>query len=184
MPKPQRSKESTEFIELMIVLLVTIAAVVLGLQTTSVKSAFDTAEHDRATYAAQLTLLDQCMRNYGPGSELVRRHLQSFTAAAIAGNWRSEAAPLGVSYPDVSKMSREGARSVLTDLMNHIGLEIHGHGLLPLLRVGDVTTSPAYYGRSILRGICRTLRTLPHRGENHIVAGGWNSPFEFLVSIG
>jgi transposase-like protein len=23
-----------------------------------------------------------------------------------------------------------------------------------------------------------------HRGENHIVAGGWDSPFEFLVSIG
>ena len=67
MPEPQRSTELTEFIELMIVLLVTIAAVVLGLQTTSVKSAFDTAEHDRANYAAQLTLLDQCMRNYGPG---------------------------------------------------------------------------------------------------------------------
>jgi len=77
MPEPQRPNESTEFIELMIVLLVTIAAVVLGLQTTSVKSAFDIAEHDRANYAAQLTLLDQCMRNYGPGSELVRRHLQS-----------------------------------------------------------------------------------------------------------
>jgi len=54
----------------------------------------------------------------------VRRHLQSFTAAAIASNWRSEAAPAGVSYPDVSKMSRDAARSVLTDLMNHIGLEI------------------------------------------------------------
>ena len=124
LPERQGSKESTEFIELNIVLLVTIAAVVLGLQTTSVKSAFDIAEHDRANYAAQLTLLDQCMRNYGPGSELVRRHLQSFTAAAIASNWRSEAAPAGVSYPDVSKMSRDGARSVLTDLMNHIGLEI------------------------------------------------------------
>src|SRR6202040_1198326 len=124
MPEPQRAKESTEFIELTIVLLVTIAAVVLGLQTTSVKSAFDIAEHDRANYAAQLTLLDQCMRNYGPGSEPVRRHLQSFTAAAIARNCRSQAAPPGVSYPDVSKRSRDGARSMLTDLMNHIGPEI------------------------------------------------------------
>ena len=97
MPEPQTSKELTEFIKLIIVLLVTIAAVVFGLQTTSVKSAFDTAEHDRANYAAQLTLLDQCMRNYGLGSEFIRRHLQSFTAAAIASNWRSEAAPLGVS---------------------------------------------------------------------------------------
>ena len=59
-----------------------------------------------------------------PQIELVRRHLQSFTAAAIASNWRSEAAPAGVSFPDVSKMSREGARSVLTDLINRIGLEI------------------------------------------------------------
>src|SRR2546430_17691825 len=64
------------------------------------------------------------MRKYGPGSECVRRQLQSFTAAAIASNWRSEAAPPGVSYPDVSKMSRNGARQVLTDLMNRIGLEI------------------------------------------------------------
>ena len=53
MPEPQRSTESTEFIELMIVLLVTIAAVVLGLQTTSVKSAFDTAEYDRAKSLSQ-----------------------------------------------------------------------------------------------------------------------------------
>ena len=29
-----------------------------------------------------------------------------------------------MTYPNVSKMSRDGARSVLTDLMNHIGLEI------------------------------------------------------------
>jgi len=42
---------------------------------------------------------------------------------------------------------------------------LSGHGLLPRQRVGDVTTSPAYHGRSMPRGICRTLRTLPSVGR-------------------
>ena len=41
-------------------LLVTFAALVLGLLTASVKQAYDSAANDRQRYALQLGLLDQC----------------------------------------------------------------------------------------------------------------------------
>ena len=47
-------------------MLGTFAAIVLGLLTISVKDAFDAADRDRGQYAAQLTELDGCLRNYGP----------------------------------------------------------------------------------------------------------------------
>jgi hypothetical protein len=77
-----------------------------------------------AMYSAQLIRLDQCMRNYGPESDLMRDHLQSFTAAVIANLWRTEPAPSGVGYPDTRNMSRDDAQHGLTDLLNCIKLEI------------------------------------------------------------
>ena len=111
-------------IQLVMSLLVTFAAIVLGLLTTSVKTVYDTAEHDRIQYAAQLTQLDRCMRNYGPGSETVRSQLRSYTAAVIASTWSSEPHPTGVPYPDTSAMPSVGATPILADMMNQIGVEI------------------------------------------------------------
>ncbi len=53
----------------MIGMLVTFTALVLGLLTASVKTAFDRAGRDLQDYALELTQLDQCLRNYGPGTE-------------------------------------------------------------------------------------------------------------------
>jgi hypothetical protein len=120
-----RTKESLELVHLATGMLVTFAALVLGLLTASVKNSYDSAASNRRQYAAQLTQLDQCMRNYGPGSELVRSQLQSYVAAVIASTWPSESPPTGVSYPDIAGMARIGPDPVLADLMNRIGLEIH-----------------------------------------------------------
>jgi len=125
LPERHRTRESIELVHLATGMLVTFAALVLGLVTASVKSSYDNAASNRRQYAAQLTQLDQCMRNYGPGSELVRSQLQSYVAAVIASTWPSEPPPKGVSHPDVSGMARIGADPVLADLMNRIGLEIH-----------------------------------------------------------
>ncbi|MBV8568470.1 MAG: hypothetical protein JO273_23765 [Methylobacteriaceae bacterium] len=119
------SKDGIELLQLVIGLLVTFAALVLGLLTASVKSAYDNASHDRGQYAARLAQLDRCMRNYGAGSEPTRAQLASYTAAVIASTWPSEARPQGVTVPDVSTMARTGENPVLAGLMNEIGLEIH-----------------------------------------------------------
>ena len=60
-------------------------------------------------------------------------------------------------------IARSGDRVLVSDLGSTLGTMVNG--------------------RAIGRHFMKDAEPL-HRGENHIVAGGWNSPFEFLVSIG
>ena len=118
------SAESTDLIRLIVGMLVTFAALVLGLLTTSVKDAFDTATQHRGQFAAQLTELDQCLRNYGPLTEPIRRELQSYTAAVIISTWPSEPPPSGVNHPDTTGMPRVGESETLGRMLNQADLEI------------------------------------------------------------
>jgi hypothetical protein len=105
-------------------LLVTFAALVLGLLTASVKQAYDDAARDRQQYALQLSSLDQCLSDYGPESAEARANIRSYTGAVIASTWPAEPPPVGIRYPDVSHMPRVGASPVLGQLMDQVGLEI------------------------------------------------------------
>ncbi|MFZ3326622.1 MAG: cyclic nucleotide-binding domain-containing protein [Methylocella sp.] len=60
-------------------------------------------------------------------------------------------------------IARSGDRLLVSDLGSTLGTMVNG--------------------RAIGHHFMKDAEPL-HRGENHIVAGGWNSPFEFLVSIG
>ena len=127
LPPAHRARETVEMMTLTIGMLVTFAALVLGLITASVKSAYDDAIHYRQEYALQLTQLDRCLRNYGAGADAARAYIRSYTAAAIASIWPSEPPPVGVHYPDTSGMHNliiTGEVPAITDLMNHAGLEI------------------------------------------------------------
>ena len=127
LPPAHRARETVEMMTLTIGMLVTFAALVLGLITASVKSAYDDAIHSRQEYALQLTQLDRCLRNYGAGADAARAYIRSYTAAAIASIWPSEPPPVGVHYPDTSGMHNliiTGEVPAITDLMNHAGLEI------------------------------------------------------------
>ncbi len=105
-------------------MLVTFAALVLGLLTASVKTTYDTAARDRHTYALQLILLDHCMRDYGPEAASAREDIKSYTAAVVASTWRNEQPPAGVHYPDVSQMPVVGAAPVLGDLLDQVGQKL------------------------------------------------------------
>ena len=124
LPERHRTRETTELMQVTISLLVTFAALVLGLLTASVKQSYDKAYHDRREYAGQLVLLDTCLRDYGPKTDMARTQLRAYTAAVIASTWPSEPPPQGLSYPTTTNMPRTGASPVLTRLVNRIGLEI------------------------------------------------------------
>lgn len=127
LPPAHRARETVEMMTLTIGMLVTFAALVLGLITASVKTGYDDAVHSRQEYALQLTELDRCLRNYGPGADAARTYIRSYTAAAIATIWPSEPRPVGVPYPDTSGMHDliiTGEVPAHADLMNHAGLEI------------------------------------------------------------
>jgi hypothetical protein len=124
LPEAHRARDTIETMQLMIGMLVTFAALVLGLLTASAKDTFDAAAHDRQDYALQLTQLDRCLRNYGPGGDAARVILGSYTAAVIASTWPSEPRPVGLDYPDPSKLPRVGGSPVLAKLMNRVDLEL------------------------------------------------------------
>src|SRR6516225_5415435 len=77
LPAAHRARETVEMMTLTIGMLVTFAALVLGLITASVKTGYDEAVHSRQEYALQLTELDRCLRNYGPGADAARAYLRS-----------------------------------------------------------------------------------------------------------
>lgn len=124
LPEHHRTRETLELMQITIALLVTFAAVVLGLLTTSVKQAYDSAANDRQRYALQLVLLDECLRDYGPDTGKARADISSYTAAVIASTWPDEPPPRGAQYPDVSGMPRVGETPILAALMDRIGLEV------------------------------------------------------------
>jgi len=127
LPPAHRARETVEMMTFAIGMLVTFAALVLGLITASVKREYDDAVHYRQEYALLLTQLDRCLRNYGPGADAAHAYVRSYTAASIASYWPSEPLPVGVQYPDTSGMHDliiTGEVPALADLMNHAGLEI------------------------------------------------------------
>ncbi len=165
LPEQHRSRNSIELVQLAITLLVTFAAIVLGLLTTSVKAGFDAAYLARGTYAGELAQMDRCLRDYGPEAQYIREQLRSYVAAVIASTWPTEPAPADVGYPDTSHMPQVGESSVLADLMNDVGLEIHALKPTDLLHQNLASACAQHYADliksrwSVIEGLRASIST-------------------------
>ncbi len=93
-----RSRETVDAVRLVISILVTFTALVLGLLTSSAKTAFDEFGNRMLAYSVDMIELDQRLREYGDAANPARALLRSYVAAAIADTWRNEPRPSG-SYP-------------------------------------------------------------------------------------
>ncbi len=116
-----RSPETRELSQAVAGMLVTLAALVLGLLTNSVKQSFDAAELDLRGYATTLIELDQTLRNFGSEAQDVRRKLRIYVASAIASTWPDEPRPAGAetildANPPAPHLSTES--ETLGDLLN------------------------------------------------------------------
>ena len=93
-----RSRETMDAVRLVISILITFTAIVLGLLTSTVKSSFDLFDGRMRGFASDFILLDQGLREYGEAGDPIRAQLRTYVAAAIADTWRAEPAPSG-DYP-------------------------------------------------------------------------------------
>lgn len=118
------SEENMEAVGLVTGLLVTFAALVLGLQLSTARAAFDAADKDRSVYAAKLARLDQCLQDFGPTMEPARNRLRQYTAAVIASTWPHEAVPYVAGMPDTRNMAIRGENATLGALINEVGMMI------------------------------------------------------------
>ncbi len=125
LPEKHRGRDTFDLMSLVIGMMFTFAALILGLVTASVKNGYDSAAHDRQQDALVLTELDQCLRNIGPAADAPRSDLRSYTAGVIATTWRQEPPPTGVSYPHATTIPVLGSSPVLVSLMNKARLELY-----------------------------------------------------------
>lgn len=125
-PERHRSRETIEIVQLVITMLVTFAALVMGLLTVSVKSSYDIANNDMSTLAARIVQVDQLLREYGPDLEPARGMLRGYTAGVISSTWPDEAAPAGDYYTRNSPTTVVGGMESenLGEILRRIGINL------------------------------------------------------------
>ena len=118
-----RSRDTMELIRLVVAMLVTFTALVLGMLTTSVKSSFDKADSGMKGFAAELIQLDESLRQYGGEAASAREQLRNYTAAVIASIWFEEVTPPSNYYPKGLPHGMSESLA-LGDKLNQVGLMI------------------------------------------------------------
>jgi hypothetical protein len=116
--------ETIQAVYVMITMLVTFSALVLGLLTASTKASYDSAVRNDQNYSLELTELDQCLRDYGPQADAARAILRQYTAEVIASTWPRESPPAGVTASEIRGVPVAGGSAKLGDLLNGVGLQI------------------------------------------------------------
>ena len=96
-----RANDTVDHVRLVVSILVTLTALVLGLVLTNVKASFDTFDSRLRAFAGDLSNLDIHLQEYGDEAKPIRTMLREYVAAAIADSWRNEPPPSGV-YPRFS----------------------------------------------------------------------------------
>ena len=120
-----RSRDSVDSIRVVITLLVTFAAVVLGLLISATQARFNALEAGLRGLSVDVTELDQRLRQYGPEADPLRADLIRYTKAAIADTWPQETPPPG-NYPiHRNALTNGGVESVgLGEVLNRVDLAI------------------------------------------------------------
>jgi hypothetical protein len=118
-----RTSETTDHVRLVVSILVTFTALVLGLLLSEVKGSFDTFDSRLRAFAGDLVNLDLHLREYGDDARSTRALLREYVAAAIADSWRDEPAPPG-DYPRFPP-SQKVDRSELGALLAKVDFAVH-----------------------------------------------------------
>jgi hypothetical protein len=105
LPEEHKAQETVQLVQLLVGMLVTFAALVLGLLTASAKTVFDSTNSDMRSYATSIIELDRAMRDYGADLDHARELLRSYTAAAVARTWPNAPRPPG-DYPNVEPSTK------------------------------------------------------------------------------
>lgn len=88
LPEHHLSKETHDVIRLGAGMLSVLTSLVLGLLIATVKTSYDNTNAALRTYAADLTVLDETLHEYGDGALEARRKLRDYTTRLLEDIWR------------------------------------------------------------------------------------------------
>ena len=118
-----RSPELIALVQLMITLLVTFTAIVLGLYVgqSRVRPAYSAAATTPRNLRNSTAVYAIWSRD---GAH--REQLRGYVAAVIASTWPDDPRPEGVAFPDPAKMPRLGESPLLSDVLSEVGRGMNG----------------------------------------------------------
>ena len=95
LPERHRSRETIDSVRLVITMLVTFAALVLGLLVSAANADFANATTGLRAYGVSLIEFDERMRQYGPETTPLRAEMRKFAASVLVDGWPYETRPTG-----------------------------------------------------------------------------------------
>jgi hypothetical protein len=87
LPKHHLTKETQDVIKLGIGMLSVLASLVLGLLIATAKTSYDTTDRAIRSYAAELALLNETLRDYGGDASVPHDLLHSYTERWLQDGW-------------------------------------------------------------------------------------------------
>jgi hypothetical protein len=90
LPKEHLQSETTDFVKIVVALITTMAAILLGLQLSSAKNSFDAQQAEVTGIAADAIIFDTALSHSGPGSERARVIFNRLVAQMIERTWPDE----------------------------------------------------------------------------------------------
>ena len=155
LPAPHFSDESKDVVRLGTGLVATMAALVLGLLVASAKGAYDTQKNGLDEIAANLTLLDTVLAQYGPPAQDARANLRRAVGVAIARLWPADASEEGtLGAPETTAAAKS----------------LHAQ-LLALVPANDAQRSLQAQALQIAAQLARTRLLLVAQHESSAISG-------------
>ena len=87
LPRHHLTKETQDVIRLGIGMLSVLASLVLGLLIATAKGSYDSTDHAIRSYAAELALLNETLRDYGGAASVPRDLLRNYTERLLQDGW-------------------------------------------------------------------------------------------------
>ena len=92
LPPDHQTKETQDVVRLGIGMLSVLASLVLGLLIATAKTSYDATDHAIRSYAAELALLNETLRDYGGTASVPRDLLRSYTERVLQDGWPADGA--------------------------------------------------------------------------------------------
>lgn len=119
-----RNRDTMDFVRLVMTMLVTLVALILGLLTSSVKANYDSVAGDVRGYSVQIIDLNRLLVAYGPETAPARALLLAYTKAAVATTWTHEKPPPGTVFPPTTPDNNNIESAALGRMLSQIDRQI------------------------------------------------------------
>jgi hypothetical protein len=103
-PASHLTRETQEVVRLGIGMISVLSSLVLGLLIATAKGSYDTTDHAVRTYAAELALLNETLRDYGGDAGVPRDLLRQYTERLLRDIWPAQGKAANLSDEKAGKL--------------------------------------------------------------------------------